>query len=242
MPAKDNYNEHEGHRERLRKRLSVTDDDDIITHEMLEAMLFFVLPRVNTNPIAHRLINSFGSVEKVLCADKEELKRIKGVGERTAEFLVLLGKFTRAYARNRHQSLVYDFDSDATAIYLQDLYKDIEQEAIYVLCLDPTFRVKKECRIADGGFETVEIDTGYIAAVALKASCRYIVCIHNHPSGISKASEVDRESTRLLSSALSFLGLELYDSVIVTDKEIHSIVKKKTVTIPTKKHSTKDTL
>lgn len=234
MPEKDNYNEHEGHRERLRNRLSVTEDDDIISHEMLEAMLFFVLPRVNTNPIAHRLLDGFGSVEKVLRADKEELMRIKGVGERTAMFLVLLGKFTRAYAKSRHQNLVYDFDSDATALYLKELYRDIEQEAIYMLCLDATHRIKKECRIADGGFENVELDVGYIAGMALKSTCKYIVCVHNHPSGIAKASEVDRESTKLLSSALNFLGLKLYDSVIVTEREIHSVIQNRTVKIPEK--------
>ena len=85
MPEKDNYNGHEGHRERLRNRLSVTEDDDIISHEMLEAMLFFVLPRVNTNPIAHRLLDGFGSVEKVLNASEAQLQDVEGIGKKTAK-------------------------------------------------------------------------------------------------------------------------------------------------------------
>lgn len=86
--AKNNAkNRHAGHRERMRERFARSGFDNYRPHEVIEQLLFGVLPRVNTNPIAHDLIDRFGSVKGVLCAPIDELRRVDGVGERTAEYI-----------------------------------------------------------------------------------------------------------------------------------------------------------
>ena len=214
---------HKGHRERLRNKLFAAEDDDILTHEMLEVMLFYALPRVNTNPIAHRLIKMFGSVERVLCADKDELTKIDGIGERSAEYLIMLGKFMRTYARSCYRNITYNIKEQETQQYLHNLFRDMDKEVVYLLCLDGAYKLKKESLIIEGSFENVEVDIGSMVRVALPHSPKYVVCVHNHPSGIAKASEADREAMDVMRATFNLVGIKLYDSVIVAGNRLYSI-------------------
>lgn len=82
---------HAGHRERLRSRFLANGLAGFNEHELLELLLFTPLPRVNTNPIAHTLINKYGSIYAVLKAPPEELKLVKGIGDSSATFLNIVG-------------------------------------------------------------------------------------------------------------------------------------------------------
>ncbi len=86
MSLSDNI--HKNHRHRLRERYAKEGAGSLEAHELLELLLFDVIPRYNTNPIAHRLLNRFGSLYDVLNAPFEELLEVKGIGERAAEYIV----------------------------------------------------------------------------------------------------------------------------------------------------------
>ena len=81
---------HEGHRQRMYDKLK--NDDGLFDHELLEILLFNALPRKNTNPIAHELLDTFGSLAGVLAADTEKLKAVNGVGENVALYLKCIGE------------------------------------------------------------------------------------------------------------------------------------------------------
>ena len=70
---------HAGHRERMRLRFQKSGLESFQPHEILELLLFYALPRVDTNPIAHDLIAEFHSLSGVLDADIQDLKRINGI-------------------------------------------------------------------------------------------------------------------------------------------------------------------
>lgn len=216
---------HTGHRERLRTKLLKTDDKDILPHEILEAMLFYALPRVNTNTHAHNLIEMFGSIDAIFNAGTEELMLADGIGKSTAQYLVLLGKLARVCEHTKPIDVKYKFGSEPTMRYLRDMFPDMNRETVYVLGLDKYGYVKNKSVVVKGGFETVEVDVGDIAKCAINMSCEKLICVHNHPSGISKASESDREVTAALMAALKFLKMELCDSIIVTDNTIYSMIK-----------------
>ena len=76
---------HEGHRRRMYEKLK--NDDGLHDHELLEILLFNAYPRINTNPIAHELIKTFGSLSGVLAADVDRLKAVDGVGESVALYI-----------------------------------------------------------------------------------------------------------------------------------------------------------
>ena len=87
MRTKDN---HDGHRQRLLKRV---EEEDLLEHELLEMLLFYVFKRRNTNDLAHRLLAKFGSIEALVSASMEELQSVEGIGKQTAQFFFLLGRF-----------------------------------------------------------------------------------------------------------------------------------------------------
>ncbi|WP_303834385.1 UPF0758 domain-containing protein [Ruminococcus flavefaciens] len=97
-------NSHAGHRSRMRQRFLASGQDGLFEHELLELILFYARPVVNTNGIAHDLINEFGSLSKVLSADAEKLRSVKGVGAGGAAFLKLINDFGISYMRSSHSS------------------------------------------------------------------------------------------------------------------------------------------
>lgn len=218
---------HAGHRERLREKLLKTDDKDILPHEILEAMLFYAVPRVNTNPHAHHLMEAFGSIDAILNASTEELTKTDGIGKGTAQYLALLGKLARVSEYTKPIDIKFSLGNERTVRYLKELFPDMNREMVYVLGLDKYGYIKSKCVAVKGGFETVEVDVGDIAKCALDMECARLICVHNHPSGISKASESDREVMTALMSALKFLKMELYDSLIVTSDSIYSMMTNK---------------
>ena len=51
---------HDGHRDRKRQQFLTSGPDPFADHELLEVLLYYAVPRKDTNPIAHELINRFG--------------------------------------------------------------------------------------------------------------------------------------------------------------------------------------
>ena len=80
--------EHAGHRKRIIQKL---ESGTLLDHELLEIMLFSVLPRRNTNDLAHRLLNQFGSIHEVYAASMEELMKVPGIGESIAAHIRCTG-------------------------------------------------------------------------------------------------------------------------------------------------------
>ena len=81
---------HEGHRQRMRDRFRTEGLDNFAPHEVLELLLFYARARGDVNPLAHRLLETFGSLRGVLEAPVEHLCTVEGVGEETATLLSMM--------------------------------------------------------------------------------------------------------------------------------------------------------
>ena len=89
--------EHDGHRDRLRKRFLAHGLDVLQDHEVLELLLFYALPRKDTNDLSRRLLKHFGSISAVLEAPLSELKSFDGIGDNAAVLLHLITPLSRRY-------------------------------------------------------------------------------------------------------------------------------------------------
>ena len=92
--------DHSGHRDRLRGEF-LARSESFPDHKVLELLLFYALPRQDTNPIAHDLLERFGSLEGVLDAPPEALAQVKGVGDRSAVLFKAVKELARRYAAGR---------------------------------------------------------------------------------------------------------------------------------------------
>ncbi len=133
---------HKGHRERLRERFRREGLDNFEDHQVLELLLFQAIPQHDTNPVAHSLIQRFGSLSAVLEADPKDLAAVEGVGAKAAAFLSLIPQVTRRYFLDRIRHTRKPLNtSEAAAEYLVPLMSGRSEEVFYVICLDSQLKV-----------------------------------------------------------------------------------------------------
>ena len=77
-------NLHENHRARMQARVERDGVESLAEHEALEYLLYLSIPRMDTNELAHRLIEHFGDFCKVMEAEQEELAQVDGIGPKSA--------------------------------------------------------------------------------------------------------------------------------------------------------------
>ena len=88
---------HEEHRARMQERVARDGLTSLAAHEVLEYLLYFSIPRRDTNPLAHRLIQHFGGFCQVLDASEEELMQVQGIGPASARLLHSFRDVARFY-------------------------------------------------------------------------------------------------------------------------------------------------
>ncbi len=161
-------NIHKNHRKRLRERFEREGADSFELHELLELFLFDAIPRVNTNPIAHRLLDRFGDLDGVFSASKEELMSVKGIGERAAEYIINASEEQRRQIDEEIAKRPISSFSRAANYFISKMRRvDDPAHRVIILCLDEKY-VLIECREYDNKRVLFMIDD-CIETGALKA-------------------------------------------------------------------------
>ena len=208
-------NPHAGHRDRMRSRFCKDGGDHFETHELLEMYLFPLLPRRNTNEIAHRLLERFGSLEDVFLADPAELVQIDGISEKTATAIKVSAAMMRRIAQERyHPKKQYEHFEDV-ARYLQALYAGITVERVYLLLFDNGMTLLDCIMLDEGTVTQANITPRKIVEHAIKRNASAVLISHNHPKGVAIPSSEDVATTNFLQSSLKNMGITLIDHIIV---------------------------
>ncbi len=209
---KENLNA--GHRSRMRNRYLASGLDGFQPHEVLEMLLFYALPRRDTNKIAHELINRFHSLAGVLDADIKDLQDVDGIAEGAAVFLKMLPDVFKAYEMSKISSRITINHSRELRKFMKSLYVNEVCEKAYVICLDSMGRIICAEPVAKGTSRNVVFDIRSVVEIALRNHCDTIMLIHNHPDGNEMPSDSDIYATKALHSALSAIGITLSDHYI----------------------------
>lgn len=214
---------HENHRERMRRRVETYGLESLEEHEALEYLLFFAIPRRDTNPIAHALIERFGSFAGVLEAGEEELRTVEGVGPAAARLLHLLPAVDRYYALSRAKPARRLENTRQLADYLVPLFRGRKQEHLVLLALDDRSRLLRTVWLDSGTVGAVDVSISKIAAEALAAGAAAVVLAHNHPGGVALPSRDDIVATGNVMRALGLLQVHVLDHIIVAGEEYTSL-------------------
>ncbi len=214
---------HDGHRARKKEQFREHGLDAFADHEVLELLLFYAIPRRDTNPVAHLLLERFGSLDAVLSAPAEELEKVEGVGENAATLLsLLLPVVRRAYLESRGGAISLG-DTERLGRYFCALFLGARQEAFYEACLDAKGKLLRCCKIADGSVDAVNINVRRIVENALRCHASAVALAHNHPSGVALPSPDDNTTTLMVYDALRTVGITLTDHIIVADDDFVSL-------------------
>lgn len=221
MPEKEKI--HEGHRQRLKKRFMQEGMEHFESHEVLELMLYYTIPRKDTNAIAHNLLNHFGSLAQIMEAPVSELMKVPDVGENAAIFLSALNAFCRYYMVNRGSDNVILQTIEQCGTYLLPFFYGRRNETVYLLCLDAKCKVLCCKEVGEGSVNSAAVPIRRIVEMALGANATTAVLAHNHPSGMAIPSGEDQLTTRRLAAALSAVDIELVDHLVVADDDYVSM-------------------
>ena len=208
---------HSGHRQRMRERFLNCGLSDFEKHEVLELLLYYCIPRVNTNELAHRLIGRFKTIARVLQATPDELMSVEGIGESTATYLALLNETIRYVGVERSMEMEVLNTAEAYVAYLKNLFLGMSTEAVYMLCLDAKQAVIGHYLLSEGTVTSANIPTRTLLSKALSTNAVYVILAHNHPGGLPLPSKEDEEVTVHIASLLRAADVTLLDHVIVSD-------------------------
>ena len=173
---------HNKHRERMRQKY-IAAKDSLADHEILEILLYNVIPRKNTNSIAHRLCRRFGSLRGVLEADMNDLREVAEVGESTAFFLKQI-LYLWKRCENSHTSGVTLNSISKLGNYLTTLFGGEKNEAVYLLMLGQQAELIACRKLFDGSITACESSARKIAEIALSYGAHRIILAHNHTGAI----------------------------------------------------------
>lgn len=222
---------HSGHRLRMKERILRYGLDNLADHEVLEVLLYFTLPRVDTNALAHRLLNHFGSLSTVLGADYDELRAVPGVGDNTAFMLTMLPGLLGRIERDKNRERPVFGGTEAFVEYVCRLFAGETTETAYLLCLNANLQLLNAVRLGQGDIGSVTLSVGGIVQTALRHKARNVVLAHNHPGGRMKVSVEDFEFTRRCMQALAAVNVRLVDHLVISGGRYCSFAERKYMNI-----------
>lgn len=216
-------NVHEGHRMRKKRQFVENGLDAFAEHEVLELLLYYAIPRRDTNPIAHALLNRFGTLDGVFSAPREELLRVDGLGENGATLIgLLLPLYQRVRLSAARRDVILDSTERACAYFVERFAVE-HTEVMYQVCLDAKGKLVNMEKLATGNVNSVCADLRAIVENALLCRASAVLLAHNHPSGVALPSEADNTVTLQVQQVLKSVGVELWDHIIVADNDCVSL-------------------
>lgn len=217
--------EHDGHRKRMRERFRQNGLEGFAPHEVVELLLFYGRARGDVNPLAHRLLDAFGSLKGVLEARPEQLMSIDGVGEETATLISMMLPMFRRYSAcvcEEHKTIR---NRSEAAAYCKALLSGWRTEHFYVLCFSSDNHLLGQRLIAEGTLTEVAAYPRLVAETALNYNAHSVLLCHNHPSGLCQPSPEDIRTTHRMQAMLGHLDIILLDHIIVAGEDAYSLAQ-----------------
>ena len=216
---------HNGHRQRMKDRFLAEGLENFNDINTLELLLFYCVPRKDTNPLAHRLLDHFGKLHQVLEAPFEELMKVEGVNPNIATYLAMIHATGRYCAKNRTEEVKILRNITQCGEFLLPYFHALQKETVYLLCLDAKCKVLGCKKVGEGSVNSASISIRKIVETALGANAVSVVLAHNHPSGLAIPSPEDIQTTKRLGHALHAVEVVLVDHLVVADDEFVSIAQ-----------------
>lgn len=214
---------HSGHRSRLKKRYMEEDLDNFQPHQILEMLLFYAVPRKDTNELAHKLISAFGSISGVFDASVDSLVKKCGISENTAILITMIPSLSRAYSKDKWGDRPILKDSLSAGSYALSLFSGRLYEALFLICLDSNKRVRYTDLIYEGTIDETPYYPRLIIESAIRHNSHSIILTHNHPSGNKNPSAFDLEATVKMYRLMKTIDIDMVDHIIVAESEYLSM-------------------
>ncbi len=216
---------HGGHRARLKRRFLDEDLDHFQPHEILELILFYVIPQQDTNPLAHRLLETFGTLAAVFDAPIEQLMTVPGIKENAATYIKMFPSVFRMYEQSSNaKSVCYD-NYKALEKFAKSKFVGITNEQCYVVLFNNRMQMIECTLLAEGTTNRALVLPRPIIERAMIRRASSILLMHNHPNGTAVPSQNDRYFTQVIDNLCQYMDIRLLDHLVVAGDQITSITR-----------------
>ena len=213
---------HAGHRERLREKFRLGGEQALTETEFLELMLFFSIPRVDTRPLAEKLIEAFGSLDGVLAASPEEMRGFASISGSTETFFAVIRCLTE---RTLQRMRDFDFrDEEFVRTYLPTQFAGYTKERALLFYLDSDGSMLRRQTAMSSEEDSVQLSVRAVVETAKQCGASALVIAHNHPNGRAIPSAADLTATLRLKEAFQNEGILLLEHYIVASEECISLM------------------
>jgi DNA repair protein RadC len=205
---------------RLRRRFVSAAPGSFEDHELVELLLFYCIPRKDTNPTAHKLLSEFGGIDRLFEANEAELRTRGKMNEAGSILVKLVPEIAKRIDAAKKQSKRIDFaDANKAGEYAVTLFRYENRELFYALYLNARSSLIARELISHGTVDGVLVDPRKIAESAIRQNASRVIIAHNHPGGLLAASEEDIFITMKIREVLKCLDIELTDHIIECESE-----------------------
>lgn len=216
-------NIHKGHRQRVKARFIKDGNlDSFEYYQILELLLFYAYPMKDTNEIAHKLIEEYGSFHNLLNAKPEDIVKRCGVTENVAVLISMMPHIARRYLNSAWDKNVKIDSFSVASEYFNSMLAGESYESFCMLCLDANKRLKKAVKLSEGNVGGAHIYIENVIEKALLYKASFVIIGHNHPSGTMKPSKSDMEATMSIKNALYTIKVPVLDHIIVCGEQNYS--------------------
>ena len=217
-------NLHSGHRKRVKDRFLRDGLDGFNDINAVEMLLFYGIPRRDTNETAHLLLKRFKSIKGIFAAEIGDLMRVEGVGQEAALYIHFIGEmFRRAELTPRNSGKLVESDEDALAIMFP-YFRNRVTECVYLMMLDRRRRFIDCVEIERGDSVSVQFKIDKIINLVVNSSSEQVYLAHNHTTGERRASMADIRTTHRLERMLGSVGVSLLEHFIITEGQAVGIM------------------
>lgn len=225
MSEKTNGVIHTNHRARMRQKCLEHGTAAFADHELVEMLLYYTVPRGDTNELAHELIESYGSISGLVEATPAELMMHKGIGEQACSFFALLREMMRRYAKDLYGHWDRYDTISKIGCYIWSYFIGINRERLYAMFFNGKMNMLDCVLLSEGAVQEASCCIRRIAELAFQKRAVSVVIAHNHPHGLALPSGMDEVTNAQINEALRVLGVRLLEHLIVNETNFYPMMK-----------------
>ena len=221
----DTKNIHEGHRDRLRNKFLKSGFESFDPHNIFELLLFYSIPRKDTNELAHQLLDHFGSLRAVFEASFEELLKVKGISKNSATLIKMVPKITQEYVNDSLKSSNVFDTADKIGEFFVNKYLGVQNEVVYAMLLNDKYELLELVMIHEGSVNSSLVPTRKIVDAVVKYNASSVILAHNHPNGLACPSTSDINTTIDLIQSFRIFDIKIAEHFVVAGNKYVPIVR-----------------
>ncbi|MDR2903577.1 MAG: DNA repair protein RadC [Clostridiales bacterium] len=218
---------HSGHRERVRERYIHHGLDVFADHEVLELLLFYCIPMRDTNELAHKMLDAFGTLHNLFDATPQEIARRCKVALSTAVLISMIPALYKRYSAAKWSKRADLSSSRKAGEYAISLFAGETNECFFMICLDSQSCLLRTILVSRGTVDETQIYPRKIVEFALQYNAVSVILVHNHPGTSLSPSKNDIEATRRIMETLTSIDVNVIDHIIVGGTQYFSFSEKR---------------